>query len=726
MERLICQNCGESLRKEGEEYFCPYCGARYRDNQAEYAAELLRNALDDFRIENLARARRVLYQAVHAKYPSKQVVIQAATNVLSTHPEDFLARIYLHSHDGDPYELIECLAKENVSFWEAKEVYNWLIRSLENRVVGALKDFVDRHFEGREKTEALIAIEDEAYKLDSGVYDLTLKRDAFLCYSAEDMPRVIEIMNLFEENGLTCFAAFRNLRHGKAAQDNYQDAIFKAMKNCRVFVFLSSNSSRSPERKGVREELDFLISDLKKKPRVEFLLEEYSSRTPILAKRRLEEAFPHLEYCRDEQDLVIRVANLLNAEETAEKERIKKLALEAAEKAKMELLAEYQAREEERKKRDAERLSKEEESLKQQQEKARLEREEHARKQKELEEERLRLEKERIELEKKKLEMQSGSMNPADRIDPESMLKMMEQAEALKRKKEQEERKRQEEERRRQEEERKRKQELERRRIEAEKKAKQEAAWEATRKEVEAIRLKNEAQLKKISHPTHEGDFVYFGGYPQSVVTNPSLINELRLCAKTGRFIECRKREYAEVGGRYFLVEPIKWRILSWEGKRCLLLSEFILDCGKFDHQKNDFPDSEIHAWLNKDFYNKAFASESYRLMESSLETKGTGFFKRNVRSVQTTVFLPSKEDMESFEFDFFSDQDRRCKLTDYAKAKGAAIAESGYGWYWISTPNEANRIYVVSSQGFLGWGYVDAENGGIRPKIEIEMDESR
>ena len=422
MERMICQCCGEALHKHGDVYECGYCGATYRDDQAEKAAELLKGLLDDFKLEQLSNARRRLYETTHEKYPSSQAVTQAAGAVLSISPDDFMARVYLHSHDPDPHELISLLSRGNVSEWEAKETLAWLVRSLDMRTLAAVKDFADRHLKGTKKTDALNEIEDEALKLDSGVYDLSLKRDVFLCYSTEDMPRVIEVMETFEENALTCFAAFRNLRHGKGAQENYQEAIFRAMKNCRVFVFLSSNSSRDPHRKGVAEELEHLVSDLPKKPRVEFLLEDYPERMPILAKRRMADAFPHLEYCRNVEDLVVRVSGLLDAEENAERERTRKIAEEASERAKKELQAEFEAREAARKEEQAREREQQAKRQKELEERLRLEREEQAkrqreleerlakekeereRRQRELEEERLRLEKEKLEVEKRRIE----------------------------------------------------------------------------------------------------------------------------------------------------------------------------------------------------------------------------------------------------------------------------------------------------------------------------------
>ncbi len=468
MERMICQCCGEALHKRGDVYECRYCGAVYRDDQAERAAGLLRGLLDDFKLEQLSNARRRLYETTHERYPSSQAVTQAAGAVLSISPDDFMARVYLHSHDSDPHELISLLARGTVSEWEAKETLAWLIRSLDMRTLAAVKDFADRHLEGAEKTNALSEIEDEALKLDSGVYDLSLKRDVFLCYSTDDMPRVIEIMETFEENALSCFAAFRNLRHGKGAQENYQEAIFRAMGNCRVFVFLSSNSSRDPHRTAIVEELDHLISDLKDKPRVEFLLEDYPGRMPILAKRRMAEAFPHLEHCRDVEDLLVRVSKLLDAEENAEKNRVKKIAEEASERAKKELQAEFEAREAARKEEQAkrqreleerlakereeqakrqkeleERLAKErEEQAKRQrelEERLAKEKEERERRQRELDEERLRLEKEKLEVERRRIEAQkeSSALPPAGgAMDAESMLAMMEKAEAERKRRE--------------------------------------------------------------------------------------------------------------------------------------------------------------------------------------------------------------------------------------------------------------------------------------------------
>ena len=132
------------------------------------------------------------------------------------------------------------------------------------------------------------------------------------------MEKVIHIMDLLEQNGFTCFASFRNLRHGKGAQEDYLSFLQLAMKACGCFLFLSSESSRSMECDAMRVELPYLVNELEGKPRLEYLLEDYQD-TPFLAKRTLKKAFPSQEQCRDEEDLLLRLEKLLSQTSKNEK-----------------------------------------------------------------------------------------------------------------------------------------------------------------------------------------------------------------------------------------------------------------------------------------------------------------------------------------------------------------------------------------------------------------------
>jgi hypothetical protein len=91
---LLCDNCGEPLVKEGDHFVCRHCGSIYEENH-DALLEGLASILGEAKMEKLAASRRLLYEASHAKYPSKQKVVESARRVLEIHPDDYLAKLYL-------------------------------------------------------------------------------------------------------------------------------------------------------------------------------------------------------------------------------------------------------------------------------------------------------------------------------------------------------------------------------------------------------------------------------------------------------------------------------------------------------------------------------------------------------------------------------------------------------------------------------------------------------
>ncbi|MBQ9458294.1 MAG: TIR domain-containing protein [Bacilli bacterium] len=515
MERLICQTCGEPLSLEGEFYVCRYCGSRYKVEDATKFSELLAQTLDEFKIESLAKARMVQYEATRAKYPVKAGVIAAATAVLAIRPEDFLAKVYLRSYDGDPHAMVRLLSHADVTPPEAKIALQWLLPGLQPRWIGALRDFVERNLRNEELTDALIQLEEESAKIEEGIYDASLPRDVFLCYSSADMPKVLEVMEVLEENDISCYAAFRNLRAGRGAAEAYNEEIEKAMKSCGCLVFLSSSHSRSPKCDAISIELPFLYSDLPEKPRAEYLLEDYPSsddpdhRVPIRAKRVLDMVFDGLQWVRGEEELVDRVIYMLTERKRHEKEKLERIKKEAVEKAKKEILAEMEAR-------DA--IRQEEEAKKRQEveEKERILQEEKAKQEKkdrELQEKKLELEKQRIEIEKAKLShKESAGPTLSGNLDGEAFLAMMEKAQKLKKEKEEAEKRRQIEE------EAKRREQLrqeEKRRQEEEKKRQEEQ--------------KRQEDILKRSF-RYEKNVAYYGNYPWVPVDFDSKKKQMLIC----------------------------------------------------------------------------------------------------------------------------------------------------------------------------------------------------
>lgn len=323
---LICPVCGEPLSKEGDLYRCKYCAHVFEATHHDEAIDVLSRLLEADKIERLANARRLLYDATHherkiVEFPVQEAVVNAARAVLAIRQEEPFALIVLHSYDADPYALVQTLSSLSVDSQLAGDIFSWLLMMLSPRLLGPLNDFVCRHFKDRERTQKLAALEEEAAKIDDGTYVHTLTRDVFLAYSSSDMAEVLKIMDLLEENGLTVFAAFRNMRHGKGAAENYLNLLKEAMGACKTFVFLSSNSSRQMTCDAMKVELPYLISSLPGKKRVEYVLHDYPARLPLMVRNTLKDAFPEQEQCRDEEELVARVYNLISQKEEPKQEK---------------------------------------------------------------------------------------------------------------------------------------------------------------------------------------------------------------------------------------------------------------------------------------------------------------------------------------------------------------------------------------------------------------------
>ena len=384
MEKHVCLNCGAPLTKEDAIYTCPYCRATYEDDAEARASVTLKSLLDEERLDRYSRAKRVLYTAVHAKYPSSQEVLSAAQAVLAIEDQDILANVYLFSHDESPYRLNPYIASLQVAPPIADEILRWLLPSLNPRSGAAVKHFVELNYHDKDLTDRLTEVEDTIQKLDAGTYEAGMIRDVFIAYSSADMKEVVHLVDLIEENGLTCFAAFRNLRHGKGAAENYLAEIHKAMAACSVFVLVSSPHSLEATCDAVRVELPYLCAHLPDKPRIQYVIKD-APHVSFIVTRNLKAAFPSQEWCRDEEDLLTRIFDILSKPSKEEEERLRleeeRRKLEA-EKARAAAEAEAERQRLERQKRqnaeEAERARAEAEAERQRLEEQRRQNEEAA------------------------------------------------------------------------------------------------------------------------------------------------------------------------------------------------------------------------------------------------------------------------------------------------------------------------------------------------------------
>lgn len=392
---ITCPNCGGALTERNGVYSCTFCFTEFRENQLS-AQEVFLKTLDAAKQEALASARRMLYDAVHAEDVSSERVIEGARGVKKYAPDDFSANFYEAACDSDARTVNNFLDGVDVakqSKFLLTGVCEFMLRSLEKRNIGPLKDFLERAhlagvFTGGEYTDYLTRTEKEAEKLDNGVYNADLPRDVFLAYSSRDMAEVNALADYLEGEGLRCFVAARNLRHGKGAAENYRRLLETAMRNCKSVVFVSTEHSRDLGCDALAVELPYLREHRGDIYRVEYRPASDSGRTTTGAKILLEAFFEDLEYARTREDVLARLvkhkygldkaASSKEEEKQKEEEAAKKRAEEEARNRELAEMSEKLAqmeweRREEQARMDAERRAKEEaESKKKQEEEARL------------------------------------------------------------------------------------------------------------------------------------------------------------------------------------------------------------------------------------------------------------------------------------------------------------------------------------------------------------------
>lgn len=208
----------------------------------------------------------------------------------------------------------------------------------------------------------------------------------------------------------------------------------------------------------------------------------------------------------------------------------------------------------------------------------------------------------------------------------------------------------------------------------------------------------------------------------------------------------------------YFKYEPIKWRVLSTDGKTALLLSDIGLDDQQYNSRtsyglSNRWDKSQIRSFLNgysagenfesidysgKGFYGSAFnEKEQAAIYTETVSSEHIAYPSMNGgATTNDKVFLLADKDLygtASLDFGFtesssINDEARRCQTSTYAKAMGSKwntlskyIGSSGW---WLRSPGGlATNVVNVDDKG--GAGNVSDVKGTVltvRPALRIDL----
>lgn len=270
--------------------------------------------------------------------------------------------------------------------------------------------------------------------------------------------------------------------------------------------------------------------------------------------------------------------------------------------------------------------------------------------------------------------------------------------------------------------------------------------------------------------------YVNYGSYPQTHVSDSALIEELNKLTETNErgYFAYNGKEYAKItatpysNGSYtdkygntvyytysdgtrlynyktewFVVEPIKWRVLEENDGSVKVVSTMILDRSCYyvdtyyrnidgaDIAPNNYKYSTLREFLNNGFYNSAFTTAQQNAIlitdvDNSASTTGSSTNKYACENTRDKVFVLSYK--EAFNSSYFaSNAERQLKVTDYAKATGAFFDTGDYeniGFWWLRSPYyyfDDNACYVYLD-GYYYFSSVYHTSFGVVPALQISL----
>ena len=255
---------------------------------------------------------------------------------------------------------------------------------------------------------------------------------------------------------------------------------------------------------------------------------------------------------------------------------------------------------------------------------------------------------------------------------------------------------------------------------------------------------------------TREGDYIYFGEYPQTIKADTVTITTTQ--DSRGYYLGSDGAYYAKVTASpwdddytfstgvivssgsdyYFKGEPIRWRILSESGDTALILCDSIIANKAFEDDSNNYKESDIRAWLNEQFYNTAFDDLQKDLIQTvtvdnSVYSTGYDLNPYACENTNDKVFLLSYREVTNSAYGFSSDEEsdtaRHMQTSDYSRATGVWMSTNseyyGNSSWWLRSPycSSSSRARAVYGDGDVLYSdYVDGMDNGVVPALQIHL----
>jgi len=208
-----------------------------------------------------------------------------------------------------------------------------------------------------------------------------------------------------------------------------------------------------------------------------------------------------------------------------------------------------------------------------------------------------------------------------------------------------------------------------------------------------------------------------------------------KLMLETVKFYGLKEGDVVEFGSYFqrndLIASPIEWIVLEASDTEVLLISKYVLDVKKYNekHVSVTWETSDLRAFLNGDFFNKAFDPEESKQILlttvknpdiASLGTKGGN-------DTEDRVFCLSSEEAEKY---LVGKEYAPGIPTAYVRYLGVYEDDNGSGhcWYWLRSPgssqsNAAKIEYdgTVNHRGAM----IHYSKYGVRPSIVVKVEKT-
>lgn len=182
---------------------------------------------------------------------------------------------------------------------------------------------------------------------------------------------------------------------------------------------------------------------------------------------------------------------------------------------------------------------------------------------------------------------------------------------------------------------------------------------------------------------------------------------------------------------------PIEWVVLEYDSKnnRALLISRYGLDVQPYHTEEVivTWEQCSLRAWLNSDFYNRAFNTEEKRavLITNVDNGNGSGMWDYGGNNTQDKVFLLSFAEAVKYydvQYSHISDTNKsEAAPTEYAIKRGdknRVYREIPVGRpWWLRSPGVLYQALAVSEKGSVNCTNVNNNSIYVRPAFWIDLN---